>query len=31
MLKAACEEEFMELLLELVADVWREWRVPSDW
>ena len=25
MLKAACEEEeFMELLLELVADVWRE-------
>ena len=32
MLKAACEEEeFMELLLELVEDVWRERRVPSDW
>ena len=32
MLKAACEEEeFMELLLKLLGDVWREWRVPSDW
>ena len=31
MLKAACEEEFMDLLLELLGDVWRERRVPSDW
>ena len=32
MLKAACcEEEFMEWLLELVKDVWRECQVPTDW
>ena len=31
MLKADCEEEFMKLLLELVGDVWKERRVPSDW
>ena len=32
MLKAACyKEEFMEWLLELVKDVWRESQVPTDW
>ncbi len=28
---AGCEEEFFELLLDLVCTVWRENCIPKDW
>ena len=32
MIKVACErEEFLEVLLDLVHEVWKESKVPSDW
>ena len=32
MVKAACcEEEFVQMLLDLVKDVWQEGKVPDDW
>ena len=32
MVKAACcEPEFLDRLVRLVQDVWREGRVPGDW
>ena len=31
MVKVACEEEFLELLLALVHTVWGKRRVPQEW
>ena len=32
MIKVACErEEFLEVLLDVVHEVWKENKVPSDW
>ena len=32
MVKAACcEEEFVQMLLDLVKDVWQEGKVPENW
>lgn len=31
MLKAASKGEFMNILLELIHDVWKAGTVPSDW
>ena len=28
---ACCEEEFVQMLLDLVKDVWQEGKVPEDW
>ena len=28
---ACCEEEFLEMLLELIHQAWKEGRVPKDW
>ena len=32
MLKVACsDDDFLNLLLDLVHTVWKEWRVPQEW
>ena len=28
---ACCEEEFVQMLLDLVKDVWQEGKFPEDW